>query len=198
MAFPKQLAFLIIWASAALTSSSSSCQGFLETSTATRRKIPLHEDRITSHTSSILPSIQQSSGSLALWSTAGNSVDAVVSDPNNAWNAPSALYDADPSDQRYSASDWWHNMKSLPRSSILREIKGPVLTLMAWSTLISAIHQTLLLSPKTDSWAKFLSISSTPHSFLVSALGLLLVFRTNTAYQRFEVGNRMSRAIAPF
>jgi predicted membrane chloride channel (bestrophin family) len=32
-------------------------------------------------------------------------------------------------------------------------------------------------------------MSSKPHSFLVSALGLLLVFRTNSAYQRFAVRN---------
>jgi predicted membrane chloride channel (bestrophin family) len=34
-------------------------------------------------------------------------------------------------------------------------------------------------------------VTPTPHSFLMSALGLLLVFRTNTAYQRFAEGRQI-------
>jgi predicted membrane chloride channel (bestrophin family) len=36
--------------------------------------------------------------------------------------------------------------------------------------------------------ASLLSIPSSAHGFVVSSLGLLLVFRTNSAYQRFLVG----------
>ena len=92
-----------------------------------------------------------------------------------------------PQDQRYSASDWLHNIKSLNRSSILQETKGPVLAVMGWSALLSCIHQGLLWKGFTAA-AKRMCISSKPHSFLVSALGLLLVFRTNSAYQRFAEG----------
>lgn len=99
---------------------------------------------------------------------------------------PSSLYAADSNDQRYSASDWYHNMKTLPRSSILKEIKGPVTTIALWSGLVSVIHKLFAMNGMAGA-ASAMCMSSKPHSFLVSALGLLLVFRTNSAYQRFAV-----------
>ena len=87
---------------------------------------------------------------------------------------------------RYSASDWWHNIQSLPRSTILREIKNPVLTIVVWSAFVSLLHTLLAKSGR----ANMLCLSSKPHSLLVSSLGLLLVFRTNSAYQRFAVSPR--------
>lgn len=184
--YPRQSAVLataITISTAFTTSTKNSCQAYVVPETiVSRNKVSLPHYSTVPQFPSSLPKRP--------WFTTLASASAngeIASDASNDWSAPSALYDADPSDQRYSASDWWHNMKSLPRSSILREIKGPVLTLMAWSTFISAIHQTLLLSSKTAQLAKYLCISSTPHSFLVSALGLLLVFRTNSAYQRFAV-----------
>ena len=86
---------------------------------------------------------------------------------------PSLLYSADVNDSRYSASDWFHNIMTLPKSSILNEIKGPVIAITIWSTFVSMIHL--------------------PHALLVSALGLLLVFRTNSAYQRFAVSAQFGR-----
>jgi predicted membrane chloride channel (bestrophin family) len=97
-------------------------------------------------------------------------------------------------DQRYSAHDWLHNMYSLPRSTILQEVKGPVTNLMLWSFVVSGLHRLLLLFkvPRfVGNASSLLSISSTPHSFLVSALALLLVFRTNSAYQRFSEGRQI-------
>ena len=88
-----------------------------------------------------------------------------------------------PSDQRYSSSDWWHNIRSLPGSLILRAIRGPVLAATAWAFVFSLLHAALL--PRAPSVAARLCMSDKPHSFLASALGLLLVFRTNSAYQRF-------------
>jgi predicted membrane chloride channel (bestrophin family) len=90
-------------------------------------------------------------------------------------------------DHRYSANDWLHNMYTLPRSTILQEVKGPVTNLMLWSFVISGLHRFLIGKNATA----LFSISSTPHSFLVSALGLLLVFRTNSAYQRFSEGRQI-------
>jgi hypothetical protein len=99
---------------------------------------------------------------------------------------PASLYTSDSNDQRYSASDWLHNIKTLPRSSILKEIKAPVLTITIWSFLVSLIYQFFVNVGMTGA-AQRMCLSSKPHSFLVSALGLLLVFRTNSAYQRFTV-----------
>lgn len=90
---------------------------------------------------------------------------------------------------RHSASDWLYNMKSLPQSGVLREIRNPVLSVFAWACFISVLHR--VLSRSTVGWLRTLGqripIPGTAHSYLVSALGLLLVFRTNSAYQRFNV-----------
>jgi predicted membrane chloride channel (bestrophin family) len=102
-------------------------------------------------------------------------------------NVPAALYMTDPNDLRYSASDWWQNIRSLPRSSILRAIRGPILAVVLWSSAVSLLHRIFLMTG-WDDLATGMCISSSPHSLVVSALGLLLVFRTNSAYQRFAEG----------
>lgn len=112
------------------------------------------------------------------------------SDEDFVFIAPTSLYLGDPNDQRYSASDWLQNIKSLPRSTILRAIQGPVVTVMFWSFCVSIVHG-LLRRFGRKAWADSMCISSKPHSFLVSALGLLLVFRTNSAYQRFAEGRKI-------
>ena len=93
---------------------------------------------------------------------------------------------ADPNDKRYSASDWFHNMQSLPNSTILREIKGPVGWITAWSTLVSIIYRILYVMGQRN-LAERMCLGSTPHSLIASSIGLLLVFRTNSAYQKFRV-----------
>jgi len=93
-------------------------------------------------------------------------------------------------DTRYAASDWWHNIRNFRHSSIFQEIKNPVMTITLWSSLVSIVHK-LLVVHVGQSVASKMCICSKPHSFLVSALGLLLVFRTNSAYQRFSEGRRI-------
>jgi Bestrophin, RFP-TM, chloride channel len=117
-----------------------------------------------------------------LWDSASASATTNTNEPY----VPASLYTADSNDQRYSASDWFHNIITLPRSSILKEIKGPVLSITLWSALVSIVHQTLLHHNMLKA-AKAMTMTNKPHSFLVSALGLLLVFRTNSAYQKFAV-----------
>ena len=87
---------------------------------------------------------------------------------------------------RHSASDWLYNLKTLPNSSVLKEVKNPVLTLTAWATLLSVVHKMLLWKGKIQLAAN-MSLPLVAHSLLVSSLGLLLVFRTNSSYQRFLV-----------
>ena len=88
---------------------------------------------------------------------------------------------------RHSASDWLYNIRSLHQSQILREVHQPVLAVAAWAAAVSIVHRFLSMSSRFAHVAQHLSIPGTAHSFLVSALGLLLVFRTNSAYQRFYV-----------
>jgi len=91
---------------------------------------------------------------------------------------------------RHSSSDWLYNIRSIPQSTILRDIRNPVMAVASWSAVVSVIHRILLSAPTSSTWhqlSSYVSIPGTAHSFLVSALGLLLVFRTNSAYQRFLV-----------
>lgn len=96
---------------------------------------------------------------------------------------------ADPNDKRYAASDWFHNLQSLHNSSILHGIKGPVGWITAWSTLVSIVFKISALSG-WGNLANKMCIGSTMHSLIASTIGLLLVFRTNSAYQKFTEGRK--------
>jgi predicted membrane chloride channel (bestrophin family) len=89
----------------------------------------------------------------------------------------------------YSSSDWWHNILTLPSSGILKEIRSPVTFMLGWGTAIATLyHQMLRVYPIM---ASHMAVPVQPHSFVVSVLGLLLVFRTNSAYQRFVEGRKI-------
>lgn len=96
-------------------------------------------------------------------------------------------------DQRYQASDWWQIIRSLPRSSILRTTRGPVLAVMVWSGFLSALHSGLSYAgyPAVAQTLTCAIPSTLPHAATVTALGLLLVFRTTSAYQKFDEGRHI-------
>lgn len=121
--------------------------------------------------------LAQSSSPVALQSTVFEASDSFSCSDGTAIN------------NRHSASDWLYNIKSLPNSKVLTEIKKPVLAVAGWSVFVSVAHAALACSSNASwrSLATRLCIPATAHSFLVSALGLLLVFRTNSSYQRFYV-----------
>lgn len=117
------------------------------------------------------------------WMTAGGSkprgsADVYMRDPEELGGVARSA--------RYSSKDWWHNTVSLPSSGILRDISFPVVSMTSWATFISMLHMHLVNTGHLTA-AKHMCVSSTAHSLMVSALGLLLVFRTNSAYQRFAV-----------
>lgn len=90
---------------------------------------------------------------------------------------------------RYSSCDWWHNTVSLPNSAILKSIRGPVLFMSCWAGILSFLYRKLLIT--NPQAANLMCISSLPHSLMSSALSLLLVFKTNSAYQRFAEGRKI-------
>jgi len=94
---------------------------------------------------------------------------------------------------RHSASDWLHNALTIRDSTVLKEIRHPVISIAAWGTIVSILHKLVSLSGNElmRKLAQDMCIGSAPHSFLVSSLGLLLVFRTNSAYQRFNEGRKI-------
>ena len=104
-----------------------------------------------------------------------------------------SYYNNDPMNNRHSASDWLYNVRSLPESKVLREIRNPVLSVFIWSLFVSVIYTSFHNSSIRicRAIATNMCIPGTAHSFLVSALGLLLVFRTNSAYQRFNEGRKI-------
>ena len=77
---------------------------------------------------------------------------------------------------RYASNDWVLCLKTLPTSRILKQVKLFILFTTFWSTSIVILKQKFSL---------MLSISTIPHSLASTALGLLLVFRTNASYDRY-------------
>ncbi len=95
-----------------------------------------------------------------------------------------------PRSDRYASRDWLHNTINLANSAILKDIAFPVCFMTFWGTGISLIHKKLLSLGRREA-AMNMCIPVQPHSLMVSALGLLLVFRTNSAYQRFAEGRKI-------
>ena len=86
-----------------------------------------------------------------------------------------------PQAERYSSRDWIHNIKTLPASELLRRIRPVLIFNIIWTSIIYILFKKF----------NFKCPGSKAHSLLGTALGLLLVFRTNTAYNRFWEGRRV-------
>lgn len=83
--------------------------------------------------------------------------------------------------ERYTSADWLKCLLSLPFSFALRRVSSHILANTIFSIAIWILYG---VYPKTVQYL-IAGLSTTPHMLLGSALGLLLVFRTNTAYDRF-------------
>ncbi|GJD12925.1 UPF0187 protein [Galdieria sulphuraria] len=77
--------------------------------------------------------------------------------------------------ERYTSSDWSRCLLSLPKSIILSRIRSHLFWTCCVSFLVSLF----------DHFFKVPPFNPIPHTLLGSAMGLLLVFRTNAAYDRF-------------
>ncbi|KAL1528610.1 hypothetical protein AB1Y20_009948 [Prymnesium parvum] len=77
---------------------------------------------------------------------------------------------------RYAAADWAKNMRTLPTSLVLKRISSPLLFNLCITSIVCTCHKTIGPLPQ---------LVALPHTLLGNALGLLLVFRTNAAYDRF-------------
>jgi len=86
-----------------------------------------------------------------------------------------------PQAERYSTRDWLHNLKTIRTSRLLKRIRGVIIFNTLWSITVFVLHL----------YFRFNTPGSKAHSLLGSALGLLLVFRTNTAYNRFWEGRKI-------
>ena len=82
---------------------------------------------------------------------------------------------------RYTTGDWWECILSLPRSLILKRIRGSLLFFTLWTASMTWIFKSRNI--------RFL-FPATVHSIVGAALGLLLAFRTNSSYDRFWEGRK--------
>lgn len=80
---------------------------------------------------------------------------------------------------RYQSNDWLANVLSLPRSSVLRRVSFHLVSNLLTCALVIRCKRQL-------AWN--ISLPAMPHTLLGGFLGLLLVFRTNSAYARFWEG----------
>lgn len=81
---------------------------------------------------------------------------------------------------KYDAHKWLDQFFNI-RGSLVREISGRVFLCTAWSVAVVLFH--LHVYP--------ISIPSTVHTLVGVAFGLLLVFRTNSSYDRFWEGRKL-------
>jgi putative membrane protein len=81
----------------------------------------------------------------------------------------------------YDPHHWLSHLFDI-KGSMVREILGRVLTCVAWSAVVVAFAKYV---------TEVVIITTTIHSLVGVALGLLLVFRTNVSYDRYWEGRRM-------
>ena len=79
----------------------------------------------------------------------------------------------------YDRTAWFKHITSW-KGSVLPAIIPRILVITAIATVIAAIHH----------YVPFESMDKSPHGLVGVALGLLLVFRTNSAYDRFWEGRK--------
>ena len=97
---------------------------------------------------------------------------------------------------RGTSRDWWRVLLSLRQSFVVRKIANPLKVLTAWALVVALGHRFVELpGPWKDGLVACFGQGRRPTagvgsamSLLGSALSLLLVFRTNTAYQRYWEG----------
>jgi putative membrane protein len=83
----------------------------------------------------------------------------------------------------YKSADWWEALRHLKSSAIIRKLLIRVLWVGLYATLVTTAD--LYFSQVS------ITVDKEFFSFLGIMLSLLLVFRTNTAYDRFYEGRRL-------
>jgi predicted membrane chloride channel (bestrophin family) len=90
---------------------------------------------------------------------------------------------------RYSSDEWRKALFSIPKSFVLRRISFHLLANTAFAGLVYLAY---VVWPDTlRALLRGLIPAPGPHLIVSFALALLLVFRTNTAYDRYWEGRRL-------
>ncbi len=88
----------------------------------------------------------------------------------------------------YDPHDWTSHLFDV-EGSLVHEIIGRVAASVLWATVVT------LLEVYGPAWFRVLTIPETAHALIGASLGLLLVFRTNSSYDRFWEGRKLWGAI---
>jgi predicted membrane chloride channel (bestrophin family) len=100
--------------------------------------------------------------------------------------------------KRYSISDWWLNLQSLPSSGVLQRVQGHLVANTLFATLVAGLAAVIrsgsldLDLPFDTSVleAKDLNLGA-PFELSGGILGILLAFRTSQSYDRFWEGRQV-------
>ena len=85
----------------------------------------------------------------------------------------------------YDAKQWTSHLFDI-RGSMVHAIFGRIVVCVLWSGLVLVSHEVILYKYKVDR----ITIPTTIHTLVGFALGTLLVFRTNSSYDRFWEGRK--------
>ena len=89
------------------------------------------------------------------------------------------LWDRSVWEAHRSGGRWRHFILDWPKSSILAAIRGPLLSLIAMSVALAVFNRWSSRLPR-------LTLPLAPLSLQATSIGLMLVFRTNQAHERFK------------
>ena len=103
------------------------------------------------------------------------------SDFKGYWDKVQPAYDSSTRHPRYSNQDWLTNLKDLVflRSKMLKRISSHLIANTVWAGVVFFLFQNV---PAVTGFCA--GMNPTAHSLVAGALSLLLVFRTNSAYDR--------------
>lgn len=86
--------------------------------------------------------------------------------------------------ERYNTSDWAKALSTLPRSIVLRRIRGHLVANAVASSVILLLYE-LMLRYIPDVVHQ-INLTPLPHTFMATAMSLLLVLRSNAAYVSYS------------
>lgn len=95
------------------------------------------------------------------------------------------VYDHDDWRRHRSSTRHVRHLLSMTSSRVVMAIWPPVLTLTSVAAIITGYNEAVM-AKALPLWMPLLHLSTLPLSFTASCLSLLLVFRTNSSYTRFD------------
>lgn len=91
----------------------------------------------------------------------------------------------------YNPKDWYHGIIMVGKADTLRKLIGPIVMVSIFSAIVIYIDLNVLTVMEQEKASRI----SVMHSLLGFVISLLLVFRTNTAYERWWEGRKLWGAL---